>query len=318
MRIKYFLKLSLICSFNLFGCDDACEDNLDVKKCGALLRPAMKPGSEIVENIELRMELKLRSGETDILNTFLGTLKTEFVRSIKQSVRCIEWDDNTPSKYELRVFEYEDYNLFSRLVRNEFPMINEPIIIERQDFSDWVARKKGTRITDSEEEEELNQIAVDFNFTDEFWPDYRVNVGDKWEAEITSLRRFPGLSNMNVHSELQFVSTSSVGGHLCASIDEFTTIEGELDDSDDDNSDGKMTNLRVQLEAKIVFDLVDNIVLSESGNGVACLKIKRTEPSSSQDIGLFDNLIIEGPFTYRYTTSKFSNLDQQSNGEEEL
>ncbi|MFN9115918.1 MAG: hypothetical protein ACK5XN_38200 [Bacteroidota bacterium] len=318
MRIKHFLKLSLICSFNLFGCDDACEDNLDVKKCGALLRPAMKPGSEIVENIELRMELKLRSGETDILNAFLGSLETEFMRSIKQSIRCIEWDDNTPSKYELQVLKHEDNNFFSRLMRNEFPMINEPIVIERQDFSDWVARKKGTRITDSEEEEELNQIAVDFNFTDEFWPDYRVNVGDKWEAEITSLRRLPRLSNMDIRSELQFVSTSTIGGHLCALIDEFTTIEGELDDSDDDNSDGKMTSMRLQFEAKIVFDLVDNIVLSESGNGLACLKIKRTESNYSQDIGLFNNLIIEGPFTYRYTALKSSNLEQQSNEGKEL
>jgi hypothetical protein len=293
------LRCLFIChviALSLISCGDECPDNLDVTNCGVLFRPAMKKGIVVEENLSIDMKLQLKSGEMGIWSMLMGSVSTDFSVNTTRLLECTDWEEDYPSGFELTIIEDNDdfsstFNFFDSSLKNQ------TVSIIRRDFAEWEAVKKGSRIATSEEQEDLQWISAEFEMNDEIWPEERLKIGDKWESGIVTFKGLPRYTDVNSRSELQFVSTKTIDGNLCAVLSVHTLMEGELE-PDDENHKGN-DKVKIQAEGELVYDLVQNIVIAENGRGIVTLEFNREK--KEDDTFSLNGFRLEGPFTYNYT-----------------
>jgi hypothetical protein len=90
-------------------------------------------------------------------------------------------------------------------------------------------------------------------------------------------------------------------------------MEGELE-PDDENLEGN-DKVKIQAEGELVYDLVQNIVIAESGRGIVTLDFNREK--KQDDTFSLNGFRLEGPFTYRYAArDKSKSRLQRGSGRE--
>jgi len=279
------------------ACQDEADDNKDVNGKGVYIYPNLAVGTELEENSVLDIRMELKNGSMAYVLSLLGLNGISCSSTSRRHLKCLGNDGDYPVRYELNISQSE-FRMQPFFSLHTDKLVNEPVILTQESFGRWSGQKKGTKIAESEEEEELMYIASEFNLIDQLWPDGRMALHEEWESGNVSIDDLPGVKNIKVALRLKFSDTTSVGGHLCAILDEYTTLSALLATPDSENLLDEH-EVEVKIEGQILFDLVDKYVIRETAKGVAKFKIK---VFNDKDETIVFNL--EGPLTFNYQAQK--------------
>ncbi|MCC6413011.1 MAG: hypothetical protein IT270_15215 [Saprospiraceae bacterium] len=275
------------------------ENNLDVAGSGVLFQPSPSiPGMVLEEKSGYNADLKLQTtSEMAMLLSVFGADRLTFEYHENKHLKCVEASDNGALTMDLEILTIKSkFKPFGTTSGKD--LVKKPVELRRSPSGEWSAVLKGNTLAEGGALEELDRIASDLTLNEKRFSKRRIKLGESWTSEAAMFKNLPDFDDVEAKSTLTFSDTTTRNGNLCAIVTQTMTVKGTVKTGNPKNS-GKGEDMTFTGEGKLVYDLVDNIIVEETVEGDMTMGIN------------FDELLdaplrvkYGGPISMKYTARR--------------
>ena len=243
------------------------ENNLDVAGSGVLFQPSPSiPGMVLEEKSGYNADLKLQTtSEMAMLLSVFGADRLTFEYHENKHLKCVEASDNGALTMDLEILTIKSkVKPFGTTSGKD--LLKKPVKLRRSPSGEWSAVLKGNTLAKGGALEELDRIVSDLTLNEKRFSKRRIKLGESWTSEVALFKNLPDFDDVESKNTLTFSDTTTRNGNLCAIVTQTMTVKGKVKTGNHKNS-GKGETMTFTGEGKLVYDLVDNIIVEETVDG---------------------------------------------------